>query len=102
MNAVQETKIDRFASRCVVSCQKLLAQIKRSKDAIEEEFRGSVRTHEHALRLALNEAEALAWETDYPHLFFPALAREKALAVASWNTRQQDLQRSSRRFQLAA
>jgi hypothetical protein len=38
--------------------------------------------------LALNEAEALAWETEYPYLVFPTLAAEKAQAVAKWQVRQ--------------
>ena len=37
----------------------------------------------------LGEAEALAWQTGYPHLFFPALATEKVQAAAGWNARQQ-------------
>jgi hypothetical protein len=41
------------------------------------------------LRLALNEAEALAWQTLYPHLVFPDLAAEKVRGVAAWNSRQQ-------------
>jgi hypothetical protein len=32
----------------------------------------------------LNEAEALAWETEYPQLVFPALAEEKIEAISSW------------------
>jgi hypothetical protein len=48
-----------------------------------------VDAHQKLLRLAVNEAEALAYETDYPHLVFPALAEEKAQQVAAWETRQQ-------------
>ena len=44
------------------------------------------------LRLALNEAEALAWQTDFPHLFFPELAAEKARTVAAWARKQHALQ----------
>jgi hypothetical protein len=39
-------------------------------------------------RLALNEAEALAWQTGYPHLLFPALATEKIQAATEWSARQ--------------
>jgi hypothetical protein len=34
--------------------------------------------------VALNEAEALAWETEYPQLVFPTLAEEKIAAISSW------------------
>jgi hypothetical protein len=40
----------------------------------------------------LNEAEALAWQTDYPQLFFPTLAMEKVQAVVSRRPRQQFVQ----------
>jgi hypothetical protein len=43
------------------------------------------------LRLVLNEAEALAWQTAYPHLVFPELAAEKAHAAAQWEQRQRSL-----------
>ena len=39
-------------------------------------------------RLALTEAEALAWQTPYPHLFFPLLAEEKAALANQWSARQ--------------
>jgi len=47
------------------------------------------------LRLALNEAEALAWQTDYPHLVFPTLAMEKAQGLAAWNQRQRAIRGTS-------
>lgn len=39
--------------------------------------------------LALNEAEALVWQTPFPQFLFPALAEEKAQAVTRWQNRQQ-------------
>jgi hypothetical protein len=55
---------------------------------IEAEFAGLRNTRGHLVKLALNEAEALAWQTAYPHLVFPALAREKVCALAFWHRRQ--------------
>ena len=71
------------------SCQKVLTQIQKARQAVYIQFRGLIADHEQALRLALNEAEALAWQTPYPHLVFPDLAEEKARAVAAWSARQQ-------------
>jgi hypothetical protein len=82
-------------SVCLASCKKLLAQIRKTKGAIFAEFHDAFQKHEHLLHLALNEAEALAWETDYPHLIFPTLATEKAHALASWNTHQGSVQRAT-------
>jgi hypothetical protein len=95
MKTENKTTVNRFADKCIASCQKLLAQIKKTKDSIRAEFRGTVKAHEQLLQLALNEAEALAWQTPYPHLFFPTLALEKAQAVASWEAHQQLIRKTS-------
>jgi hypothetical protein len=85
-----------FATLCLNSCRKLLDRIDKVKQAVLDEFRDTIDAHNQMLRLAVNEAEALAWETDYPHLVFPALAHEKAEAVTSWETRQQEIRQSQR------
>lgn len=84
-----------FATVCVDCCRKLLAQIENAKAGILAEFRETLAGHEHVLELALSEAEALAWQTGFPQLVFPALAAEKALAVATWHSRQESLSRRS-------
>jgi len=73
----------------VATCQKLVAVMEKMKDRMIQEFSAKLAGHEAVLRLALNEAEALAWETQYPHLVFATLAREKAQAAAAWENRQQ-------------
>ena len=85
-NAVQAA-----ANVCIASCQKLAAQIERIKRNLLAELLGTLDAPEKLFRLALGEAEALAWQTDYPHLVFPALATEKVQAAAAWSTRQQFL-----------
>src|SRR5437773_8166083 len=87
----QNTASSSSTNVCLVSCRKVLAQIEKTKSAILAEFRGILQAQEQFLRLALNEAEALAWETEYPHLVFPILATEKARAVVEWHTRQRSL-----------
>ena len=77
-----------FTSACLESCQRVLAQIERSRKAIIAEFRATFETPEQYLQLALNEAEALAWQTGFPHLVFPELAAEKAKSVANWGANQ--------------
>jgi hypothetical protein len=71
--------------------QKVLAQIRETKAAILAEARETLKGQEQILRLALNEAEALAWQTLYPHLVFAGLATEKIQKVASWDSRQRSL-----------
>lgn len=82
-----------LAERCLATCRKLLNQIADVKTQVLAEFRDRVADQQHLLELAVNEAEAIAWQTDFPQLFFPALAAEKATAVAGWHSRQQSLRR---------
>ncbi len=79
----------RFAHRCINSCRRLLARLQKSKSSVLAEFRDRFTGNEHLLELAVNEAEALAWDTGFPGLLFPTLAAEKAGAVAAWQARQQ-------------
>jgi len=83
------------ATVCRDTCRKALAQINLAKEAILAEWSQSLKSQQHALKLALNEAEALARQTMYPHLVFPALAFEKAQAVPAWNARQQRVRRTN-------
>ncbi len=90
------------ANRCVQSCKKLLASVDATRNRIANEFHETLEANGQLVQLALNEAEALAWQTTYPHLLFPALAMEKVQSVAAWQTRQQSLQRRHSLFAKAA
>jgi hypothetical protein len=90
-----------FGKACVASCQKVLAQITAAKEAIFAESHQALKSQERLLRLALNEAEAVAWQTRYPHLVFPTLAMEKVQAVIAWEARQQSVRRANPAFALA-
>jgi hypothetical protein len=84
------------------SCRKIRAQMAGVKEAIFAEASGAFPAPERLVRLALNEAEAAAWQTQYPHLVFPALATEKVRAVAAWNARQQSVRENGPVITLAA
>jgi hypothetical protein len=60
---------------------------------VAREFEEQVDVRSRLFRLSLNEAEALAWQSGFPHLFFPTLADEKAQAAAAWQKRQRALVR---------
>jgi hypothetical protein len=79
---------------CLASCRKLIAAFEKTKRAIVSEFRETLAGHQQLVRLALNEAEALAWQTEFPHLVFPTLATEKLQALATWDARQRSIQRA--------
>ena len=91
-----------FSALCLRSCQKILAHIQKTKEAIFAESRATVAAHERMLQLALNEAEALAWQTAYPHLVFPALAMEKVQEVTDWNRHQRSVRQADPLYALAA
>ena len=85
----QNNELTRSVADICTDCyQKVLSQVAKTKDAIVAQFGDLVADHEHALQLALNEAEALAWQTPVPQLVFPDLAEEKAQGVVNWISRQ--------------
>jgi len=67
------------------------ARLQNLREGVEAEFAGLREAREHLVKLALNEAEALALQTPVPHLVFPLLAREKVSALAAWHERQNAL-----------
>lgn len=66
----------------IASGQKLIMGIEEAKRNLAAVYKFEV--PERLFRVALDEAEALAWETEYPQLIFPALAEEKIEAISSW------------------
>jgi hypothetical protein len=77
------------------SCRKLLGQLDQVKQSVLQNFEPKAASEERYLRLALNEAEALAWQTPYPHLLFPLLAEEKAASMKQWSARQRLVKEAS-------
>ena len=73
------------------SIQSAIANVKQN---VLAEFAEHTGEHTNILRLALTEAEAIAWQTDHPQLFFPTLAAEKAQAALTWHRRQRALRSS--------
>lgn len=94
-NRLRINALAQLRSTCAACYQKVLSQINAAREAILIEARQALAAPERLLRLALHEAEALAWQTTYPHLVFPTLATEKIQAVATWNKQQQSIHRRS-------
>jgi hypothetical protein len=70
------------ADSWIASGQKLIMGIEGAKRNLAAAYEFEL--PERLFRVALNEAEALAWETEYPQLVFPTLAEEKIEAISSW------------------
>src|SRR6478752_3542550 len=73
---------------CLNTCSAIRDGIETAKEKIFRQYEKSFGEQERLLRLALNEAEALAWQTDFPHLLFPTLAMEKVETAVHWQRRQ--------------
>jgi hypothetical protein len=68
----------------VTSGRILIVGLERAKQNLASRFAGRSDLPKRLFQVALNEAEALAWETEYPQLVFPTLAEEKIAAISSW------------------
>ncbi len=80
---------------CLRCYQRLLRRLGAVKVNIEREFGRAMAGYEQLLKSAVNEAEALAWQTPYPYLFFPMLAEEKAAAAQQWAARQRRIRKQT-------
>ena len=85
-----------FAGPWVSSCKAVISRVKQARDALLAEARETLQVEDRMLRLALNEAEALAWASRYPHLVFPDLAAEKIRGVAAWDRHQREVEEKAR------
>jgi hypothetical protein len=79
---------------CLNASNAVRNRIQSAKEKIFQQHDSAFQGQERLLKLALNEAEAIAWQTDYPHLVFPSLALEKAEAAVSWQRRQKSIQQN--------
>jgi len=73
-----------FSKACRECYDAIMTEIKNAREGILIEARKTQRIQERFLRLAVNEAEGLAWQTMYPQLVFPDLAMEKIQAIVQW------------------
>jgi hypothetical protein len=87
-----------FRNTGLASCRNIFTRIARAKETFFNESYQALKAHKRLLRQALNEAEAVAWQTMYPHLVFPVLATEKIQAVIASNAKLQALRRTNVNF----
>ena len=65
--------------------------VTRARRGIENDWLKLREQEPRISRLVLNEAEAIAWQTGWPDLVFPALAEEKLQALSAWHRAQKAL-----------
>jgi len=74
-----------------LACPQTLQHLRSLRQALYQEVLNKSAVPKKLLNLALAEAEALAWQTAYPHLLFPSLAAEKVDATVRWHARQSSI-----------
>ena len=84
MNTNNKSVVKIVPDSWVASGQKLVIGIKRVRQHLIARLKNQLELPQLLLQVALNEAEALAWETEYPQLVFPTLAEEKIAAISAW------------------
>lgn len=76
-------------------------RIRAYRNGVRQKFSNQDAAQRKLIDLTLNEAEALAWQTPFPHLVFPTLAEEMAEGLAKWRARQEALRRCGSERSLA-
>lgn len=99
--SLDRKRIGRAISGPVYDQRHVKVQFTNIKNGLVREFGAAIGGHGQLLASALNEAEALAWQTGYPHLLFPVLAEEKASGINLWAARQRRVRQASREIALA-
>ncbi|HEV2454462.1 MAG TPA: hypothetical protein VGY98_09375 [Verrucomicrobiae bacterium] len=83
MNTQNKNIVKIVPESWIASGQKLVLNIERARQNFGAGFNDPIEFPQRLFQLALNEAAAIASETDYPQLFFPTLAEERIAAISA-------------------
>jgi len=97
MKSISSLILNRLQMKTTHLHRNTLEAIAKVRALVEREFSILLQREPRLLRQALNEAEAIAWQTGFPQLVFPSLALEKARAVATWERRQRTMRQPTSR-----
>jgi hypothetical protein len=64
-------------------CRKLIASLEKLKARLQEQFERAHPGRSQIIRQVVAEAEELAWQTSYPHLFLPDFAEAKLAEIVA-------------------
>src|SRR5213592_1599845 len=98
MKSITPLKLNLLQMKTTHLRPNILKAIANVRALVEREFSILSQREPRLLRQALNEAEAIAWQTGFPQLVFPSLALEKARAVATWERRQRTMRQPTSRW----
>ncbi len=97
MKSITPLRLKKLQMKTTLLRRNTLDAVARVRALVEREFSILRQREPRLLRQALNEAEAIAWQTGFPQLVFPSLALEKARAVATWESRQRTMRQPTSR-----
>ncbi|MEA3212892.1 MAG: hypothetical protein QOE70_5949 [Chthoniobacter sp.] len=64
-------------------CRELVASLGKLKLRLQEKYERTLPGRDQLVRQAIDEAEALAWQTTFPHLFLPDLAEARLAEIVA-------------------
>ena len=64
-------------------CSKLVSSLGKLKRRLQQKYELALPGRSHLIRAAVDEAEALAWQTPFPHLFLPDLAEARLAEIVA-------------------
>ena len=76
MNGILTTNLRAAPDSFEVYCTRLEVALRDLKMRLQAEYERRFPGQAVRIREALSQAEVLAWQTDFPHLFLPDLAAE--------------------------
>ena len=91
MNSITPLRLKKLQMKTTLLRRNTLDAVARVRALVGREFSILRQREPRLLRQALNEAEAIAWQTGFPQLVFPSLALEQARAAAIWENRQRTM-----------
>jgi hypothetical protein len=80
-SSTEPDALDPFCNRLVIALDEL-------KVRLQEHFEGRFPGEGRLIRKAIEEAEALAWRTQFPHLFLPDLVEEAMARLGANGTQE--------------
>ena len=63
-------------------CHKMVTAIRDLRDRLIEKYEQTLPDRAHLVRKVIAEAEAMAWQTSFPHLLFPDFVETRVAALA--------------------
>ena len=88
MNGILTTSFRAIPDSFEIYCGRVTAAVRELKLRLQAQYESRFPGEAVRIREAIRQAELVAWQTDFPHLFLPDLA-EEAIARLSFSSRSE-------------